>query len=108
MWPGLLDAIAVLTPAAQAFVINEAASWPDQVVRRLALSVIAERDGVEVARQRGCNDPNASIRSWAESLTDESGSETALSDPVAREPSAVLASTPCIQVATRHSRGCSD
>jgi hypothetical protein len=81
---GLLDRIDVLTPEAQAFVVAEATTWPDHTVRRLALGIIAARDGAESARLLGGADPNARIRSWAASLT--STSPTDQPSEVAEQP----------------------
>lgn len=65
---GLLDRVDALSPHAQAFVIKQATSWPDHTVRRLALGLVAAREGATVAARLGQNDPNARIRAWAASL----------------------------------------
>jgi hypothetical protein len=67
---GVLDRIDVLTPDAQNLIIDRAAVWPDQAVRRLGLELIASRDGVDAARRRARDDPNARIRDWAATLVD--------------------------------------
>ena len=62
---GLLDRIDVLTPDAQALVVQQATSWPDHTVRRLALEHVAAHDDPKLAARLGRNDPNARIRAWA-------------------------------------------
>lgn len=65
---GLLDAIAVLTPAAQQLVIDTATGWPNAAVRRTAFRLIADRDGPQAIIGRALNDADAQIRSWARTL----------------------------------------
>lgn len=65
---GLLDRVDVLTPAAQAWLVTRATSWPDHTVRRLALEYVAAHDGPAAAARLGRSDPNARIRAWAATL----------------------------------------
>ena len=67
---GLLDAIDALTAATQRLLIDAAVEWPNEAVRRLGLARIADRDGPQAAYDKAHNDPNARVRSWAQSLID--------------------------------------
>ena len=40
---GVLDVVDVLPPPAQALLIDDGTTWPDQAVRKLALGRLAER-----------------------------------------------------------------
>jgi hypothetical protein len=65
---GLLDEIDCLDPEAQGPLIAETIRWPQPDVRRLALTLMAKREGVDAAVEVGRDDPSALVRDFAESL----------------------------------------
>ena len=65
---GVLDSIDCLEANVQAVMIHRATRWPEPGVRRLGLSLVAEREGVEAAYAIAKDDPNARIRAWAEAF----------------------------------------
>lgn len=65
---GLLDAIDATAAPTQRLLIDAAVKWPNEAVRRLGLALIADRDGPQDAYDRAHNDPNARVRSWAQSI----------------------------------------
>jgi hypothetical protein len=82
---GLLDRIDVLTPRVQSVLINEAVTCPHRTVRRLALELIAARDGADAARHLAQCDPCARIRAWAATLVGSSPTDQAVEETPARE-----------------------
>jgi hypothetical protein len=72
---GVLDAVDVLPPSAQALLIDDGITWSDQAVRQLALGRLAERDGPAAALVIAQRDPNARVRRWAAALLEEDSSD---------------------------------
>jgi hypothetical protein len=72
---GVLDAVDVLPPPAQALLIDDGITWSDQAVRQLALGRLAERDGPAAAFVIAQRDPNARVRRWAAALLEEDSSD---------------------------------
>jgi len=71
---GILDAVESLLPKVQDLLIREATRWPNQAVRQLGLSLVAERQGSDAAYALARDDPHARIRAWADCLMNPSPS----------------------------------
>lgn len=65
---GMFDGIESMPAAAQALLVTKGTTWPHQHVRRVALELVAARDGCGVAYRLAHVDPNAKIRAWAATL----------------------------------------
>ena len=72
---GVLDAVDVLPPPAQALLIDDGITWSDHAVRLLALGRLAERDGPAAAFDIAQHDPNGRVRRWAAALLEEDSSD---------------------------------
>jgi hypothetical protein len=81
---GVIDARDSFDERGAARLIELGLSWPASWVRLLALQLVADRDGFEVAQPRAAGDPSAKVRAWAERLQPVAGG---MRTPRARRPS---------------------
>lgn len=93
---GLLDAIDTLTAATQRLLIDAAVEWRNDAVRRLGLALIADRDGPQAAYDKAHHDPNARVRSWAQSLIEAEPVEVSKVD-VPPNPGGTTRASPSVQ-----------
>jgi hypothetical protein len=91
---GLLDAIDALAAPTQKLLIDAAVAWRSEAARRLGLALIADRDGSQAAYDRAHNDPNARVRSWAQSLIEAKPVETSKANETANPGKATRPSSP--------------
>ena len=65
---GLLDAIEHVPAPTRDLLVAAAVDWPAAAVRKLGLELVVDAQGPAAAYELAKDDPNARIRTWAESL----------------------------------------
>jgi hypothetical protein len=90
---GLLDAIEDLPAPSHDLLTAEAVRWPDHAVRKIGLDLVADAQGPAAAYELARDDPNARIRTWAESLLRAAPYPRAGHDNADKEPGADAGAT---------------